>query len=442
MSSRQIKWLREQLQKRNKRHEPEVVEPADFHTPDSVESPDFAALASDASASPVVDIPQVSVPAPMPKSGKHNEPIDEELEWAQLAEMVRQKKEIEKNQKKPFPMQSLNLVRELKGIVGSTRFDECLKLPKSANNQLRFMSKLKKWGKTIPQYFKFVPSTGNNFRVEYSEYGTQQSEIFTALTRLNDAEGILALGSTSHFSPPVLPIACQSLLFEREFDSATEIALRGLYILQQALPTTFVPGTSKLLPSPARQDFLDLVAFLARFAFRRDCFQTSNSLWKFGLTLTTDDPCNFLLLAPVPALYAGDRAFIDEMIASERTWRDVPVRYIPDWPIVRALMDAPEQLENLSREMAIWSFAFEDLGVSCDYEPLSLLVTLGSIMRKRIAKYLERPEMDSILETAAIIAQDLDVSEEQAVAMSFWYGVCPDNVECGEMVEDMVMPVG
>ena len=445
MSSRQIKWLREQLRKKNNQAPPEVVEPADFHKPDQTgESPDYFALSPD-SADDSAAPPPVPLPAPSPaaKRTKQSEPVDEEMEWAELAEMARERKEREeKAEIKAFPMSSLNLVRELKGLVGHTRFDECLKVPKGANNTLRFMSKLKKWGKSIPQYFKFVPAGGNDFRVEYSEYGSQQSQVFTALARINDADGILALGRTSHFCPPVLPIACQSLLFEREFDSATEIALRGFYVLQQALPTEFVPGVSKLVASPARQDFLELLAFLARFAFRRDCFQTCIALWKFGITLTDDDPCNFLLLAPVAALYAGDSAFVEEMIASEKTWREVPLRYVPDWPIVRALLKAPDELGDLSKEIALWGYAFDDLGVVCDYSPPEFLVSLGSIMRKRLAKYLARPEMDSVLEMAAVVAGDIDMSDEQAIAMSFWYGCCTDHVELGEMVEEMVMPTG
>ena len=36
----------------------------------------------------------------------------------------------------------------------------------------------------------------------------------------------------------------------------------------------------------------------------------------------------------------------------------------------------------------------------------------------------------------------IDMSDEQAIAMSFWYGCCTDHVELGEMVEEMVMPTG
>ena len=434
--------MREQLNKRKPRVEESIedIEPVDIQT----RTEDFSILASPPSADEyAMEVPIVSVPVPAPKkpAGKSKEVYDEESEYAALQALSAQRQEERKRAEGTFPMQSLNLVRELNAVIGSTRFDECVKIPKAAS-PIRFMGKLKKWGKTIPQYFKLVQAANNNYHVTFTEHGAQQSQIYTALSRINDAEGLLALGRTSHFSAPILPIVCQSMLFEREFDAATEIALRGLYLLQQSLPITFVPGKSKLLASPARREFLDLIAFLARFCYRKECFQTCLSLWKFGLTLTNDDPCDFLLVSAVPALYAGDRKFVEDMLNSDAEWRGVPVKYIPDWSIILALMKAPDELEALAQEVAKWPFIFEDLGMQCDIEVPRFLVSMGSAMRRRIAKYLERPEMESILETAVIIAQDMDMTEELAMALSFWYGVCTDHVEVGDMVEEMVMPTG
>ncbi|OHT17142.1 hypothetical protein TRFO_12671 [Tritrichomonas foetus] len=445
MSSRQIKWLRQQLEakKPKKQENLDDIDPVN----QTNETPDLSVLINEDSGE-IPEVPQMVVtaappPPPPPKKNKKTKrnSYDEELEFASLLEASQKVAEEKAAHENKFSMQKLNLVRELKTIIKTNHFDDCLKLPKSSAS-IRFMSKLKKWPNNIPQFFNFVSDSNNNYKVEYTEYGEQQSSIYRALARLNDAEGIMQLGQSAHFSPPVLPILCQSLLFQREFESATEIALRGLYILQQSLPSNFVPMKSKLLVSPARKDFLDLIAFVARFAFRRCCFETSLSLWKFGISLTDDDPANFLLLAAVPALYAEDREWVEEMINSEITWREVPIRYIPDWSITLALMKLPDDIESLSNEMSKWPFIFEDLGLTNDIEVTPFLSSLGSAFRRRITKYLEKPELDSLLETCAIVAQDIDMSEEQAMALSFWYGVSGDDVEIGDMVEEFVMPTG
>jgi hypothetical protein len=337
MSSRQIKWLREQLRKKH----PKPAEPIDDD--DAVDSPtpstDFSILLSSdespPSPGPVPLPPLLEAPRPKAKAKPQQADPDDDAEYLQLLALSRQQEAPSGDAPVGFSMQSLNLVCELKSAVGTTRFNECLKLPKSAS-ALRFMARLKKWPKAIPQYFEFSRADRASFRVNFTAFGAEQSSIFRAFARLNDADGLLELGRTSHFVPPILPIACQSLLFQREFDAATEIALRGLFVLQQSLPSDFVPIQTRLLPSPARGDFLDLIAFLARFAFRRECLRTSSSLWRFGLSLADDDPANFALLAAVPALYAGDRAFIEETIAAGRQWRGVPAVAIPDWPIARA----------------------------------------------------------------------------------------------------------
>jgi hypothetical protein len=277
--------------------------------------------------------------------------------------------------------------------------------------------------------------------VRFTQFGSEQSSIFQAFARANDAPGLLELGRTSHFVPPIIPVACQSLLFDREFDAATEVVLRGFYVLQCSLPTGFIPLHSKLAASPARLEFLDLIAFLARFSFRRDCFQTSIALWRFGLALTDDDPGNFALLAAVPALYAGAAAFVAEVLESHREWRGVPVRYIPDWPFVSALLN-PDDVEALAKEIARWPFVFEEYGIACEMDVPPVLVSLGAAFRRRVQKYCEREEIATAIATAADLARLLDESEEQAVAMSFWFGVQSEDIEFGAFVEEAVMPTG
>jgi hypothetical protein len=441
MSSRQIKWLREQLRKKHPKPEEPIDEdgPVDAPTPATDLS---ILLSSDESplSPPPQRLPPIEAPKPKPKAKPQKPDPDDDAEYLQLLALSRQREPPTPPKPGGFSMQSLNLVRELKSSVGQTRFDECLRLPKSASS-LRFMARLKKWPKAIPQYFDFSRTDPTSFRVNFTAFGTEQSSIFKAFARVNDADGLLELGRTSHFVPPILPIACQTLLFQREFDSATEVALRGLFVLQQSLPSDFVPAQTRLLPSPARRDFLDLVAFLARFAFRRECLQTSCALWRFGLSLTDDDPGNFTLLAAVPALYAGDRAFIEETIAAGREWRGVPVAAIPDWPIARALLD-PDDIEGLAKQIARWPFVFEEFGIECDMEWPQVLIAIGAALKRRITNYVERDDVAEAVAEAADLAKLLDETEQQAVAVSFWLCVSGDDIEFGDFVEEAVMPTG
>ena len=328
----------------------------------------------------------------------------------------------------------------MKTIIGPTSFDACLKLPKSASN-IRFIAKLRRWPNSIPQYFKLT-KVGDDFTVEFTEYSQQQTEVYTALSRINDATGLLQLALTEKFSPLLLPIVCQTKLFDRDFEYATEIALRVLYIIQQSLPQAFVPMKSKLLPSEARMQFLDLIGFVARFAFRRCCFKSSSALWKFGLSLTEDDPSNILLLAAIPALYAKDEDYIDEVIKSDMKWRTIPIKYIPDWMFAKALLQLPNDIIPLANEMAKYPFFFEDIGLSSNAEVPSLLSTLGTAFRKRISKYLENPDLDSALETAATLAMDMDKSQEQKTILDYWSNVDSTVIELSELVEEYVMPTG
>jgi hypothetical protein len=157
--------------------------------------------------------------------------------------------------------------------------------------------------------------------------------------------------------------------------------------------------------------------------------------------LTDDDPQNFAWLAAVPAFYAGNLDYIQCVIASERTWRDVPIRYVPDWPLVGALLNLDE-IEGLAKQIAVWPFVFEEYGIVHEIEVPLVLVSLASAFRRRIAKYLKREDVSTAVATAADLARLLDESDEQAIAMSFWFGVKSDDLEFGEFVEEAVMATG
>ncbi|KAH0787750.1 hypothetical protein GPJ56_008273 [Histomonas meleagridis] len=436
------------MQKGKKKQEENIddIDPIDVDSPNV----DFSVFKNEEEDMAEPPAPVAAPPPPAPKrqnkKKKKDDNFDEESEYSALLQIASENKKREaeanaaKSDSNEFDMRSLNFISELKTIIGATTFDACLKLPKSASD-IRFISKLKKWPNRIPQFYHLEPQN-NDFLVQLTEYGEQQTSVYTALSRINDAQGLLQLALSSPFSPPLLPIVCQTKLFDRDFEYATEIALRGLYILQQSLPQTFVPGKSKLLPSNGRDQFLDLIAFIARFAFRRSCFKSSLSLWKFGLMITDDDPRNFLLLSAIPALYAGDQKFIQDMLDSDIKWRGIPIRFIPDYGIVNALLKLPNDITALANEMAKWPFFFEDVGMTTEFVPTQFLSTLGSAMRRRIAKFLENPELESVLETAATIAIDLDMKNKIEVELQHWNNVQTDDVEAADFVEEFVMPTG
>ena len=452
MSSRQIKWLRQQLEAKKPKKQEDItnIDPVNAQNENST---DFSLLMNDENDTNEEkneenqSINPMPPPPPPPKKNKgKKQKQTEEDEENDLQELILASKKVseeKEKQKNTFSMQKLNLARELKETMKIAKFDDCLKLPKTSS-QTRFMNRLKKWPKNIPHFFNIVPEKNGEdaFRVEYTEYGNEQSSIYHALARINDAQGIMQLGQSTHFSPLVLPLLCQSLLFQREFESATEIALRGLYIIQVSLPTNYLPLQSKLVPSPARKDFLDLIAFVARFAFRRACYETSLNLWKFGISLTVDDPSNFLLVSAVPALYASDSKWIEEMINSDLTWRGIPIRYLPDWTICYALLQPPDEIELLSKEIAKWPFYFEEFGMEVNIDIPPLLSSLATAFKRRTEKFMENSDISSMVEVSVTSAQFLDMSDEQAIGLSYWLSVPSGEVEIADIVEEFAMPTG
>ena len=461
MSSRQLKFLREQLNKNKKQKQEEIIDEDDSpYEPTEPKLSNFSLLKSDsdeyeyedegdAKEQEEVAQPPLPPPPPAPSSTKKQnkkQKVDEDDEFEQLALELANKKANAKKEDKTkkanddlFPMSALNLARELKKLLGTTAFDEYLKLPKQVT-PTRFIGKMKYYPTPFPQFFEFSSLGGNTYAVNFTELGSSQYSIFSALQRINDVQSIVELGPQMPMCPLIIPVVCQQRLFNRDFDGATDVAMRGLYVIQQSLPSDFLPGKSKLFPSPARDLLLQLIAFLARFAFRRCCFETATALWKFGLTLTEDDPCNFTLLAAVPALYAKDREFIESMLNSDRTWRGVPIKYIPDYTLVNAIFSLPDDLLPFSNEIAKWSFAYTEEGAECTLDVPPLLSSVGEAFRRRTKKYFEGK--DEQIQTAAMLSTEIDMTDEQAIAISYWLEVDTTGVDVADFVEEMVLPTG
>lgn len=448
MSSRQVKWLREQLNKNKKKTEEEEIDEKDLIETQPSKINDLSLLKDeeeDAIELPKApEPPKITPPPPKSKKQKKKQEVDLDDEFAALAAQLEVKKaeaaEAQKNI--TFPMEKLNLARELKTILGTNAYDDFLKIPKAAS-ALRFIGKKKYYPTPFPNFFTLKDIGNDEFTVHYTELGDSQASVFHALQRLNDMPGILELAPTMPMCPLLIPILCQNLLFQREFEKATDIAMRGLYVIQQSLPANFPAGKAKLMPSPARKDFLDLIAFLARFAFRRCCFETSMYLWRFGLSLTEDDPGSFMLSAAVPALYAKDRAYIKEMLESDLTWRGIPLANIPDWVFAAAILELPDDILPLSQAIAKFPFVFaETLGQPSEFEAPPLLASVGEAFVRRTKKLFDGQAMEGMLETAAMLATEMDEADFQAITMSYWLDVDSTDVEVADFVEEMVLPTG
>ena len=478
MSSRQVKWIREQMKKNKKRTEEEDIEDDSPLEESAPKLSNFALLKdsddeydeegaeeneeTDQKEAAAEEKKEIYNPPPPPppstsnqnkKNKKQKQEMDEDDEFAFLAmeiEKKKQKKEQEKAEKikkqqekgeeeETFQMSSLNMARELKKILGTSAFDSFMKLPKNSSAN-RFIAKQKYYPTPFPQFFQFKSLGDNEFAVDFTELGSSQLSIFSALQRINDIQGIVELGPQMPMCPLIIPVICQQRLFNRDFDGATDVAMRALYVIQQSLPNEFVPMKSKLLPSPALSQFLQLIAFAARFAFRRCCFETATALWKFGISLTDDDPENFLLLAAVPALYAKDEKFIDKMLASDAQWRGIPIKYIPDWSLVKAMFSLPDDVMPLANEIAKWSFAFVEDGAECNLDVPPFLSSIGEAFKRRTKKFFEGK--DEMLQTAAMLSTEIDMTDEQAIAITYWSEVDTTGVDVADFVEEMVLPTG
>ncbi|EAY21519.1 hypothetical protein TVAG_199580 [Trichomonas vaginalis G3] len=450
MSSRQIKWLREQMNKNKKPQQEVEVDDTPIEN-DNDDAIDFSLLADEeedaVAPPPPAPVPKAApVPPPANKKGKSKgkkAEIDEDAEFEALALEMEKKKSEAKSQAQPqekgFPINSLNFAKELKTILKTNSYDEYLKIPKAAASN-RFIGKKKSWPSPFPQFFKMNQLDEYTFTIDYTDDAQQQVSVFNAFKRMDDAQSIFEMGLQFPFSPLTIPVMCGQQLFNREFDRATETCLRGFYVLQQSLPPNFDPLKSKIVQLQAYDEFLNLIRFLAQFTFRRCCFETSTTLWKFGIYITNGQAKDFMLLAPVSALYAKDLDFINEILNGNNDWRGVPANYIPDWSLCQALLALPDDILPLSKEFARWPYIFKDIAVIGDMEPTPFMESLGTIFRRRVKKYLEGK--DEILQTAAMLAQDMDETDSQSLALSYWCDVQVDDIFLGGFDEEMVLPTG
>jgi hypothetical protein len=204
--------------------------------------------------------------------------------------------------------------------------------------------------------------------------------------------------------------------------------------LQQILPAAFVPGRSRLTGAG---DLMAMVAFIARFAFRRGCLDTALELWKFAAhSCEDDDSVGILLCAAVPALFAGNGEFIRAMLQTDRSFRGVPVKDIPDWGIALGLLEGGE---GLKLEAAKWGCVFggSDPPDDCPAPLQTALVCL----KRRIQPFIEREDVARTVREATRGAADMQGEELRRETCEKWRHFAMDEELFSTLVEEDMFPV-
>jgi hypothetical protein len=180
-----------------------------------------------------------------------------------------------------------------------------------------------------------------------------------------------------------------------------------------------------------------MVGFIARFAFRRGCFTTSNELWKFAaLNCGDEDPSGVLLAAAVPALYAEDLEFLTGMLSSQTTFRGIALKNVPDWTVCEALLGG--DLEKVAVEMAKWPYVF---GLGEPEECPLALQSLQLALRRRILPILDKEHAQKVTRAAKAKLEGLNGEELRRDIYEQWQFFPPDESLFAMLVEEDALPV-
>jgi hypothetical protein len=400
----------------------------------------FAGLMSDSNdysdedppAPPPGPIPSPVVP-PRPAKKGPKQVIDEEAEYLELMKASHSAKP----EPKIAPQRKLqfNFGKELMERYGDNSCLDCTVLPRNAAPS-KFIVRRKGWPVIAQFSFKTIEVGGDSFRVELTEYGQQSAAQFQRLQEARDATAMWDVLMREPFNVMLLMAIGRLKLFTKEFIEATDFALRLTFLLQQAIPGNFVAGLSRF---SAPKEFFEMIAFIARFAFRRGCFVTSNELWKFAaLNCGAADPAGVLLSAAVPALFAEDLEFISAMIASEATFRGIPLRCIPDWTVCEALLSG--DAEKLAAELTKWPYVF-GLGPEPGEECPPALLSVQLALRRRILPILDKDHAKKLVRVAQPKIEEMDELELTRDPYDAWVRFPPEDSLFGMLVEEDALPV-
>ena len=397
----------------------------------------------------IKSVPVVSAPPPPAAKNKKKpkqEEDDDDEEFlkaaaAKNAKNIQNAKHLSSQKKL-----NLNIAKELVNRFYETSFDDALKLTKNAQNQPnKFISKRKDWS-AFCSTFTAKEISKDRYSIVLTEYGRKCEEESNHLHETRSLEALIMnffSNEGNSFNVPMLIALAQLYLFNNEYNKATDMVLKLTFILQQSLPPKFINGVTKF---QSNELFYTMIGFIAKFAFRRSCFDTSAEIWKFAFNIVEDDdPVYFLLSAAVPALFTEDLDFISYAINSNRTFRGIPLKYIPDWPIVEALLTYTNDSSKLEKQVLLWPLVFNETLEKPSDVPENLH-SICMALRRRIKPILDKNEVQSIVDKALQKLQDPenknqdDIKNEQKAIYEKWNSF-QDEINIYQIVEEDYLPV-
>ena len=398
----------------------------------------YSSEAEDEPEIPIV----ISAPPPPPPKKQQKKKVQVEDE-DDLEEFLKQQIQ---NAPPPKPQVSaphkaerlpFNLAQELKEKYSEVAFEDSNRISKGGS-PLHFISRRTNWPNSTPLTYRITHVKNEEYSVEYTDYGAHQIKLMNGCETAEQLSVFLSRFHEFPFSVPLLQSLCRFRLFGQEFTVATDYCLRLTWILQQVLPPTFKPGQSRFINSPATQTLLEMIAFIARFAYRRGCYETSAALWRFGVMSSPDeDPALFCLCAAVPQLFDEDQSFLSSYVRSDRTFRGISISAVPDWSICEAIAQLPET-QALDYEYARWPFILGQ-----DEMPEELPEQLQRVcaqLKRRLAPVLERHEVSAALRGAKERSKTIDNKEALQFVIDAW-SKFNDDLDVSMIVEEDVLPV-
>lgn len=454
----------------------------------------FAGLMSDSDdeeEAPAIVQPVISAPPPPPPSSKKNlkknsknKGDTEEDELAFLEQLAAQKQKSKELISPSAPKKlELNIAKELNERFYETSFDDSFKLPKNSSN-IKFITKRKNWPNLIPLSFTFKeintskknknknknlgnaglnsnPSSHQLYTISLSDYGKTCKQNFAILQRNLNIDIMLYKLQSDPFDFMLLMGIARYHLFRKEFQEATDLVLRLTFIVQQTIPNKFIFNSTKF---QSNTDFYDVVAFIARFAFRRGCNYTSTEIWKFAISVVEkDDPNCFYLCAAVPALFSSDLEFIESVLSKSTiqtessesgkedyiiSFRGIPISFIPDWTVCQALLYLTEKNDNskMARVCAIWPDIFtemkedETVEITIDNEMPPQLQRVCIALKRRLKPIIMKDNVQDTIHQLEDQIKAEDVKAEKERIFEKWSNLEGD-IDVSMIVEEDALPV-
>lgn len=384
----------------------------------------------------VTSAPPPPPPKPAKSNAKAKKEEDDEYEFLELMRKQQEKTKQEGQPRVSVKKLQFNIAKELADKYGELSFDDSTHIPRNANHS-KFIVRRRKWPTVTPLPFKLTETAEGVFNVTLTDYGSESKQLFDDLQANMQMGEMMYVIKRDAFNIWLCMGVGRLAMFRKEFNDATDLDLKLTYVLQQCLPNTVSHGAK--FEGPGAVDFFKLLSFIARFAFRRGCFQTSNDIWKFAaLGCSSEDPLGVLICAAIPALYAEDKEFVKTMIESEITFRGIPLKHIPDWSVVDALLSVSEAPEKLDVEVAKWPMVFF---YEKDEESPVALQMVQVALHRRIRPYLEQDRVEQALGKARKNAEKMNVEDLRRDTAERWKDITIEEDIYSMFVEEDALPV-